>query len=61
MLEGGALDPKQIHRAYGVSPSLVRKYMDSGDLGYVRWGRKRLVPKKILLEFLEAHFVPGRA
>lgn len=44
-----------------ISPALIYRLMDSGDLPYVKIGRARRIPRKALVEFAARGLVGGAA
>lgn len=56
----GAVDATTLAREVGCSQALIRKAMDDGRLSFSRIGRKRLLPRKAVREYLDRNLVPAR-
>jgi excisionase family DNA binding protein len=60
ILADGALSPSTAAALYGGSEALYRKACDDGRLPFTRLGKKRLIPRRALIEFLAKNMVPAR-
>jgi excisionase family DNA binding protein len=45
----------------GVSQSELYATMDRGELPFVKWGRRRLIPRRALVELLARHMTGGQS
>jgi excisionase family DNA binding protein len=53
----GAVSVAEAHAFVGLSESQFYVLMDRGEIPFVKSGRRRLVPKRALVEYLAKHMV----
>jgi excisionase family DNA binding protein len=59
-LEDGTLGVAEAARFTGLSKSGLYALMQRRELAYTRAGRRRLIPKRSLVELLSKNLVPAR-
>lgn len=57
----GLLNVKEAMRFLGVSQAMLYQLMERGYLPYVKIGRARRVPRKVLVQFAAERLIPGRS
>ena len=56
----GMLTIKEVSEQYGLSASFLYDEMNRGQLGYVKLGGTRRIPRKALFAYFQANFKTGK-